>query len=262
MADSVNTIDQISPGMAQKEVVVNANFDAASPALGYGRRASTTEALTWGYHEATLDVAGVPTKIAAGTIALTASATNYLYRTSAGVVTKATSAPAGWPGPLASGAAALYEIVAGADTVTSYVDYRLGGGGGTGGGLTAGDIANTKIATITFVIDGGGSAITTGIKGDLEIPFACAINRVTLLADPSGSIVVDIWKDTYANYPPTVADTITASAKPTLSSATKAQDSTLTGWTTAIAAGDTLRFNVDSAATVTRVTLSLKVTKT
>lgn len=115
--------------------------------------------------------------------------------------------------------------------------------------------------TITFIIDGGGSAITTGEKGDITIPFACTINEWTLLADQSGSIVVDIWKDTYANYPPTVADTITASAKPTISAATKGQSSTLTGWTTSIAAGDILAFNVDSASTVQRVTLSLKVTR-
>lgn len=122
--------------------------------------------------------------------------------------------------------------------------------------------ADSMIASITFIIDGGGSAITTGIKGDLEIPFNCTINRVTLLADQSGSIVIDIWKDTYANYPPTVADTIVASAKPTITTATKAQDSTLTGWTTSVIAGDTLRFNVDSITTLTRVVLSLKVTKT
>lgn len=127
---------------------------------------------------------------------------------------------------------------------------------------TTATLANSKIAVINFVIDGGGSAITTGVKGDLEIPFACTINRATLLADQSGSIVIDIWKDTYANYPPTVADTITASAKPTISSATKSQDSTLTGWTTSIAAGDTLRFNVDSITTCTRVLISLKITKT
>ena len=114
---------------------------------------------------------------------------------------------------------------------------------------------------IEFVIEGGGSTITTGVKGDLEIPFACTINRVTLLADQSGSIVIDIWKDAYANYPPTVADTITASAKPTISSATKAQDSTLTGWTTGISAGDVLRFNVDSVTSIQRVTLSLRITK-
>lgn len=122
--------------------------------------------------------------------------------------------------------------------------------------------ANQRIAAIPYVIDGSGSAITTGVKGFLEIPFACTITRATTLADQTGSIVIDIWKDTYANYPPTVADTITASAKPTLSSATKAQDATLTGWTTSIAAGDVLGFNVDSATTVTRVTLSLRVTKT
>ncbi len=92
--------------------------------------------------------------------------------------------------------------------------------------------ATPELATLTFVIDGGGAAIATGIKGDLEIPFACTINQVTLLADQSGSIVVDIWKDTYANYPPTGADSITASAKPTISAAAKSQDATLTGWTT------------------------------
>lgn len=118
-----------------------------------------------------------------------------------------------------------------------------------------------QTASITFIIDGGGSAITTGEKGDITIPFACTINEWTLLADQSGSIVVDIWKDTYANYPPVVGDSITASAKPTISSATKGQSSTLTGWTTTINAGDVLAFNVDSASTVQRVTLSLKVTK-
>jgi len=114
-------------------------------------------------------------------------------------------------------------------------------------------------ASLTFVIDGGGSAITTGQKGHLEIPFACTIQQVTMLADQSGSIVVDIWKDTYANFPPTDADSITASAPPTISSAQKSQDSTLTGWTKSISSGDILAFNVDSCTTITRVTISLKV---
>jgi hypothetical protein len=120
---------------------------------------------------------------------------------------------------------------------------------------------DVALASVTFVIDGGGSAITTGVKGDIEIPFACTIEAVTLLADQSGSIVVDIWKDTYANYPPTSGDSITASAKPTISSAVKSQNTTLTGWTTSVTAGDTIRFNVDSATTVQRVTVSLKVRK-
>ena len=79
-------------------------------------------------------------------------------------------------------------------------------------------------------------------------------------AATSGSAVVDIWKDTNANYPPTVADTITASAKPTLSSANKSVDTTLTGWTTAITAGDWLVFKLDSISTVAYVICSLKIT--
>jgi len=117
------------------------------------------------------------------------------------------------------------------------------------------------VRSLTFIIDGGGSVITAGVKGDLEIPFACTINQVTMLADQSGSIVVDIWKDTYANFPPTDADTITAAAVPTITTATKSQDTTLTGWTTAITAGNILRFNVDSCTTITRVTINLKVTR-
>lgn len=115
---------------------------------------------------------------------------------------------------------------------------------------------------ITVIIDGGGVAITTGILPlSLEIPFACTITAARLLADQSGSIVIDIWKDTYANYPPTVADTIVASAKPTLSSATKSEDTTLTGWTTSLSAGDILKFKVDSITTITYCTLSLRLSK-
>lgn len=117
-------------------------------------------------------------------------------------------------------------------------------------------------ASVSFVMDGGGSAITTGIKGDVEIPFAGTIKAARLFADQTGSIVVDIWKDTYANFPPTDADSITASAPPTITSASKSEDTTLTSWTTSIAAGDVLRFNVDSCSTITRATLALTIERT
>ena len=115
--------------------------------------------------------------------------------------------------------------------------------------------------SIGITIDGAGSAITTGIKGDVYVPFDCTIQSAVLLADQTGSAVIDVWADSYANFPPTDADSITASAPPTLSSAAKSEDTTLTGWTTSISAGTTLRFNVDSASTITRVTLMLKVIK-
>lgn len=110
---------------------------------------------------------------------------------------------------------------------------------------------------IWITIDGGGSAITTGVKGDLFIPFPIDIQWATLIADQSGSIVIDVWSDSLANHPPTDADTITASAPPTLSTAISSQDFTLTGWTTVVPGGNVLRFNVDSITTVTRVQLIL-----
>ena len=115
---------------------------------------------------------------------------------------------------------------------------------------------------IEVIIGNGIDAITAAVAGDLEVPFACTVLEWRLVADQSGSIVVDVWKDTYANFPPTVADTITGSEKPTLSSQQKNQDTNLTTWTTALSEGDWLRYNVDSAASVTRVTLSLRVIRT
>lgn len=119
-----------------------------------------------------------------------------------------------------------------------------------------------KTAVIGLTLDGGGQAIEIGNKGYIRIPYACTITKWTLLADQSGSIKIDIWKDSYANYPPTDADTITAANEPELSSAIKAEDATLSGWTTSITAGDVLGFYVDSASIVKRVVLQLEVTKT
>lgn len=128
--------------------------------------------------------------------------------------------------------------------------------------VAAGNHGHSVTGILGVTIDGAGSAITTGIKGYLYVPYACTITVAELAADVSGSIVIDVWKDTAANFPPTDADSIAASAPPTLSSAQRSSDSTLTGWTVSLAAGDYLGFNVDSASTVTRVTLALKVTRT
>ena len=127
---------------------------------------------------------------------------------------------------------------------------------------SAGSGVTTQTIDMLAILGDGINVLTTGVKGYIPFDFAATIVQWTLLADISGSVQLDIWKDTYANYPPTVADTITASAKPAISAATKNQSSTLTGWTTSIAAGDVLGINVDSAATLKQVTLGLKLTKT
>ena len=121
-------------------------------------------------------------------------------------------------------------------------------------------IATSKVA-INFIIDGGGSAITTGIKGFVEIPYGMTVTGWQIFGDQSGSIVIDVWKDTYANFPPSVADTITGTEKPTLSSQQNNQDLSLSTWTTALSQGDILAYNVDSVSTVTRITVTILGTK-
>ena len=116
----------------------------------------------------------------------------------------------------------------------------------------------TATKTFGVVIDGGGSAITTGNKGDVVIPYNMTISSWTIVADQTGNIVIDVLRSNYATFPPTVS--IAGSEKPTLSAASKNQDLSLSTWATGITAGDIVRFNVDSATTVTRVTLSIQGT--
>lgn len=117
MSNSTITYDAISASQATKEVTANAYFDAASPAVFFGRRASQCSGLTWGYYGGTMRVDGTLTQIANGTTGLSASATTYLELTRAGVINKAT-------GAFTPGNIPRYVIVTGASSVTSYTDYR------------------------------------------------------------------------------------------------------------------------------------------
>ncbi len=117
MANSTTNLDALSVSQSAKETTANALFDAASPATLFGRRASTSSALTWGYYGGPIAVDGVLTGIANGTVALSASATNYVEVTRAGVVSKNTTG-------FTAGSVPLYTVVTGASSVTSYTDHR------------------------------------------------------------------------------------------------------------------------------------------
>ena len=117
MASSTTNLDTLSASQSQKEVGANALFDAGSPATIFGRRASTTTGLTWGYYGGRMLVDGVLTTIANGTCALSSSSTNYVEATAAGVVSKNTTA-------FTAGQIPLYSVVTGTAAVTSYTDER------------------------------------------------------------------------------------------------------------------------------------------
>ena len=117
----------------------------------------------------------------------------------------------------------------------------------------------SAIRTLNIPLDGNTYVLSTGIAARVFFSQDVVIQQVTLGADQVGDVVVDLWVDTHANYPPTNADTITAGAEPTLSTADKYQDGTLTGWTTSISGGSWMYVNIDSVATITYLTVALKV---
>lgn len=101
------------------------------------------------------------------------------------------------------------------------------------------------------------ATITTGAKGRKTVGYAGTIIGWRLVADASTTTVVDIWKAN--NTIPTVANTITASAKPSLSAAQVNSSSTLTGWTTSVAVGDVFIINVDSNNNATYFSLEIDI---
>ena len=120
-------------------------------------------------------------------------------------------------------------------------------------------------AAVEFVIDGGSSVITLGVKGSLQVPFSCVVTGWQLVADETGIIIIDIWKSSFDNYPPNSSHSMIVpnTEKPRLTGvAGKNSDSSLNGgagW--AINAGDWLRFNVEAASVVKNVTVSLTLVK-
>lgn len=119
MSGSTPLLDLIAQSQASKEITANDALNAASPATLFARRGSLCSGLNWFYYGGVMLVDGVLTAIAnnAAALALTASATNYIEATRAGVVSKNTSA-------FTPGSIPLYTAVTGASSVTSYTDNR------------------------------------------------------------------------------------------------------------------------------------------
>lgn len=124
----------------------------------------------------------------------------------------------------------------------------------------------TIAASFGCVIGDGVNVITTNQSATIIMPFAMTITGWTIVecsdTPVSSSIVVGVWKNTYANYPPTVADTIAGSEKPTLSTGTTGQDLTLTTWTTTVTTGDIIKFNVESVTSAKRIAITVIGTRT
>lgn len=124
MSSLPTNLDYTQQGMLFAGAVANAYFDASSPSTVYGRRASTTSRIQWGYYGGMVSIGGVPTVIANGTLTLT-DVDGSVYVEANQLTGAVTQNNTGWT----PGRTPLYLLVlttvSGFRSVTSYTDMRL-----------------------------------------------------------------------------------------------------------------------------------------
>jgi hypothetical protein len=128
---------------------------------------------------------------------------------------------------------------------------------------SSGETAGVKWIDDTFGWDFIIDTASTGVKLFVEIPYKCSITSVRMISDQPGAVVLDLWVDSFANVPPTDADSITSATPPTIAATNqKSEDTALTNWTKDFTAGQIMAINVDSVTTITWVVISIRGKKT
>lgn len=137
-------------------------------------------------------------------------------------------------------------------------DVIIGNGGAdvTASGV---QIGRVKIRSFGASFDGSGAAIPSGKVAYVTVPFAGTISAWNITVD-TGTCTIDIWKIATGTAIPTVTNTITASAKPAISTGTAVHSTTRTGWTTSVAANDIVGIHLDAVSSATLITLVVEVT--
>lgn len=117
------TMQQWSNGQQNPEVVVNQNFVSLQHEAVYAMNPETTSGLTWGY----LGGRWGGFSVAAGTLSLTGSSTNYVVvQRSDGVISTSTS-NTNWNNTTSY--ARVFQIATGVSTVSTVQDHRAGTNG-------------------------------------------------------------------------------------------------------------------------------------
>jgi hypothetical protein len=112
--------------------------------------------------------------------------------------------------------------------------------------------------TVNFVLDNGSFDITPGSKGYLNIDVTGTIESWILVSETIGTIVVDIKKTTYPNFPNGFSS-IVGSEFPILINSDKNRNESLSTWDTKINPGDILDFTVLSCSGIQKCSVFLRL---
>ena len=112
-------------------------------------------------------------------------------------------------------------------------------------------------SSLAITVDNGTSAVTTGNKTFITIPYNCTITGWSLLSNTSGNLSITISTSTVGTFP--TLTTISGVTPPELSNSQVASNYSLTGWSTALTAGEILVATVTGTPTVNLATLTLSL---
>ena len=194
MADSTTPLDLILSDQAQKEVTANAALNAASPAMLYARRATTTAGMTWGYYGGRWNGAVIDN----GLLALTPSATNYIVALrSSGAVSVSTDTT-NWNNT--TDYLRLYVVVTSSTAATSWQDHRqcYGATGSGGGATTFAALTDTpasytgeggKLVRVKTAEDGLEFVTPPSGSGDVAGPASATDNTLPRFDGATGKLV-------------------------------------------------------------------------
>jgi len=138
------------------------------------------------------------------------------------------------------------------DAANSLSGAVITAGTGTAATPSKSDHTHTVTKALNFPFgdeDALGAVIPLTARRMVSIPVGwgtCTITRWRILLDQAATATFDVWKDSYVNYPPLNADSITAAAKPSTTAVIKNESATLTGWTTTFTGGDVLIAEVEA----------------
>lgn len=184
MSNSTSLLTQMTGSQASKEVTFNTVCDALSPSSFWGRNAVSSTGLSWAYFGGFVYANNTMllSAIANGTVTLTASATNYVEMTQAGVVSANTTG-------FTAGRIPLYTVVTGVSTVTSWIDYRTIDSEKYG--LIAVNCAGAANITLTAVQLRANVIQLTGVlTGSIDLLFPAFAGTYSIQNDTTGAFTI------------------------------------------------------------------------
>jgi hypothetical protein len=126
------------------------------------------------------------------------------------------------------------------------------------------DIIAQTARGFSVVFDGGGAAITSDTYIDVgPIPIACTITSFVVQCNAVGDLGVDVWKTDAASDAGEASDTIfTAASDHIVFTCDRYMSYGTPVGTMTLAAGDWLRFYVESCDTISKATIGVRLTQT